>query len=127
MDTIKIELPYLPPASFSPNARCHWAVRNRDNEMVKNNVFFLLREQFATIPKLQRISLHYTIVVPDKRRRDYDNFIARCKPITDALVYAGLIADDTPQYIKDFRLTFEIVKGKKATIIEIKEVEDETE
>jgi crossover junction endodeoxyribonuclease RusA len=122
MDTIKIELPYLPPASFSPNSRVHWAVRSKDGEMVKNDVYYLLRAFCTTIPQLKAIALKYTIVVPDNRRRDYDNFISRTKPITDALVHAGLLPDDTPQYIKDFRLTFQYEKGKSATIIEISEV-----
>ena len=116
---IKIELPYLPPASFSPNSRVHWAVRSKDGKIVKEDVYHLLREQCTTIPHLKAVALKYIIVVPDQRRRDYDNFISRTKPITDALVAAGLIADDTPEYIKDFRLTFECVKGKKATIIEV--------
>ena len=123
LDKIRIELPYLPPASFSPNSRVHWAVRSKDGKMAKEDVYYLLRAQCTTIPQLKVVALKYTIVVPDNRRRDYDNFISRTKPITDALVAAGLLKDDTPQYIKDFRLTFEVVKGKKATIIEIVEVQ----
>lgn len=121
---IRIELPYLPPASFSPNSRVHWSVRSKDGEMVKNDVYDLLRAQLTTIPQLKAIALKYTIVVPDNRRRDYDNFISRTKPITDSLVHAGLLPDDTPQYIKDFRLTFQYEKGKSATIIEIEEVKE---
>jgi crossover junction endodeoxyribonuclease RusA len=112
-------LPYLPPASFSPNSRVHWAVRAKDGKTVKEDVYYLLRAQLTTIPQLKAIALKYTIIVPDNRRRDYDNFIGRTKPITDSLVAAGLIPDDTPQYIKDFRLMFECVKGKKATVIEV--------
>jgi Holliday junction resolvase RusA-like endonuclease len=93
--------------------------------MVKNDVKYLLRAATTTIPQLKAIALKYTIVVPDNRRRDYDNFIARCKPCTDALVHAGLLPDDTPQYIKDFRLTFQYEKGKSATIIEINELNKE--
>lgn len=121
---IRLELPYLPPASFSPNSRCHWSKRHRDGKVVENNVFYLLREQFATIPRFKRANLHYTMVVPDSRRRDYENFVARCKPVTDALVTAGLIPDDAPKYVLDYKLVFEVVKGKSATIIEIKEVKD---
>ena len=119
MDSIRIELPYLPPASFSPNSRVHWAVRSKDGKMVKEDVYYLLRAQCATIPQLKAITLKYTIVVPDNRRRDYDNFISRTKPITDALVSAGLIPDDTPEYIKYFNVIFVYEKGKKATIIEV--------
>ena len=116
---IRLALPYLPPASVSPNSRCHWTKRHRDGKVVANNVFYLLREQFATIPLLKQINLRYRIVVPDRRRRDYENFVARCKPCTDALVKAGLIPDDAPQYVLDYKLVFEVVKRKSATIIEI--------
>ena len=117
-----IELPYLPPASFSPNSRAHWAVRSRDGQMVKADVYFLLREQYRTIPSYKAIELHYTIVVPDRRRRDADNFRAMTKPITDALTLCDIIIDDTPQYIKENSLVLEYVKGKKATVVEIVEV-----
>ena len=96
MKSFTIELPYLPPVSFSPNFRGHWSKRHRDGRVVKENVQYLLMEQFRPIPSFRRVELHYTIVVPDRRRRDYDNFVARGKPITDALVDAGVIPDDTP-------------------------------
>ena len=118
-----IELPYLPPASFSPNSRVHWAVRGRDNVKVKADVYFLLREQYHTIPSFKAIKLKYTVVVPDRRRRDADNFRAMTKPITDALTLCGIIRDDTPQYIKENSLVFEYIKGRKATVVEIIEVQ----
>jgi len=90
--------------------------------MVKADVYFLLREQYRTIPSYKAIELHYTIVVPDRRRRDADNFRAMTKPITDALTLCDIIIDDTPQYIKENSLVFEYVKGKKATVVEIVEV-----
>ena len=119
---MRLELPYLPPASFSPNSRVHWSVRSRDSKQVQKDVLYLLREQFRIIPSYKAIALKYCIVVPDSRRRDYENFVSRCKPITDAIVRCGIVKDDAPEYIKEYSLTFEVVKGKKATVIEVREI-----
>lgn len=126
MDKIKIELPYLPPASFSPNSRCHWSKRHEISGLINSDVYMFLRQQFKIIPLLGHIKLHYTIIVPDQRRRDYTNFLARCKPIEDALVYAKLIKDDAPEYIDCPSLTFKYQRGHSATIIEIEEVDFES-
>ena len=37
----------------------------------------------------------------DKRRRDPSNLIATQKPILDGLVDAGLVPDDTPEYVNE--------------------------
>jgi crossover junction endodeoxyribonuclease RusA len=41
-----------------------------------------------------------TITPPDARRRDSDNFVAHVlKPIKDGIVDAGVIPDDTDEYV----------------------------
>lgn len=86
------------------------------------------------LPRYNQISVKYIVVVPDKRDRDESNFRSRIKPIEDGLrddyekpkgmpavlTWLGIVADDTPKYIKqpiDFEFRYE--KGEKKTIIEI--------
>jgi len=96
----------------------------------------ILYERFGTkMPRFEKLQLKFTIVVPDRRDRDEDNFRSRCKPMLDGLrddyskkikdipaqlIWIGLVADDTPKYIQrpiDFEFRYE--KGEKKTIIEI--------
>ncbi len=45
-----------------------------------------------------------------KRRRDSDNAIAMLKPIYDGIVDAGVVQDDTPEYMERAEPSFEIDK-----------------
>lgn len=133
---ITITLPYLPPETYSPNFRGSFWRRSADGKRVKNDVHMILYERFGTkMPRFEKLQLKFTIVVPDRRDRDEDNFRSRCKPMLDGLrddyskkikdipaqlIWIGLVADDTPKYIQrpiDFEFRYE--KGEKKTIIEI--------
>ncbi len=52
------------------------------------------------------------------RRRDEDNFRTGCKPIIDGLVRAGVIPDDSVQWIET-RYRFDTTKGEQGMRIEI--------
>ena len=134
-EKITLSLPYLPPVTFSPNWRGHWSKRARDGRQVKEDVHWILYERYGNdLPRYHQISVKYIVVVPDRRDRDESNFRSRIKPIEDGLrddyeklkgmpailTWLGLVADDTPKYIKqpiDFEFRYE--KGEKKTIIEI--------
>jgi hypothetical protein len=125
----------LPPETFSPNWRGFWALRAKDGRRVKEDIHLVLYERFGTkMPRFDKISLKFIVVVPDRRARDYDNFISRTKPLLDSirddyvkiksmpaqLTWTGLVADDTPKYIcRPIDLEFRYEKGEKKTIIEI--------
>lgn len=51
------------------------------------------------LPALPRIEVLLTWVVKDRRRRDAINLYPLVKALTDGLVDAGVIPDDTPQYV----------------------------
>ena len=131
---VHIELPYLPPAEFSRNARCHWAVLHRAQERVNDDVYALLVEAGWTPGQTwEKASIKITLLLPDERDRDWDNLVTRCKPVLDALVNAGRIKDGgkmvAPGFLAGDSLRAigipEIVpqyrKGRPGTLITVRE------
>ena len=54
----------------------------------------------AKVPTLGRADLVLVVTPPDRRRRDEDNLVQYLlKPVKDGVVDAGVIIDDTPQYV----------------------------
>lgn len=91
-----LRLPYTRPP-LTLNGRQHWARKKDLIRDIRWSVHQLARA--AKIPPCHRVhvTLHY--VPRATRRRDADNLVATLKPCLDGLVDAGLVADDTPEYV----------------------------
>lgn len=79
------------------NARTHWAVKAKQVREVRQAAASLTLA--AQVPPLQHISVELHYRPRDKRRRDPLNLVAMLKPIEDGIVDAGIIPDDTPEYL----------------------------
>ena len=92
---INVTLPW-PPAECSPNSRKHWARRHELSILVKALARELTIEECAkkkfAWPGGDACVI-YEFCPPDKRRRDLDNFQARCKPYLDGICDALGIDD----------------------------------
>ncbi len=93
--TWQLELPITKPLSM--NSRQHWRAKAKDVAAVRAAANRLARE--AHIPALEQIivELHYS--PRDRRRRDALNLVATLKPCEDGLVDAGVVPDDTAEYV----------------------------
>lgn len=91
-----LELPYVKPP-LSANYRQHWRQRHSLEQNVQNAVIVIARQ--ASIPALGRcrVQLHYRPT--SNRRRDTDNVVPTLKPVCDGLVRAGVVPDDTPEFM----------------------------
>jgi len=58
--------------------------------------------------------IRITYIVPDRRQRDPDNFLAMFKSGIDGLVDAGVLAADSAEYLTILPVQFEYRKGVKA-------------
>ena len=89
-----IRLPYTKPP-LNLNDRMHWRRKAQIVKAVRSYVggMAIYMKPYQTV----RVELHY--VPRDKRRRDADNLVATLKPCLDGLVDAGVIADDSPEYV----------------------------
>lgn len=83
-----------PPLSL--NDRMHWRKKASITKTVR---YIVLVEARREVPPCAAavVELHY--VPRDARRRDRDNLVATLKPCMDGLVDAGVIPDDTPEYL----------------------------
>lgn len=96
MNTWTIVLPYTKPP-LSLNDRRVWQSKWRAEQAVKTPVALTLRA--AHIPPLTRCSVQLEYQPRDNRRRDTDNLTGTGKVIYDAITAAGIVPDDTPQYM----------------------------
>ena len=109
---LELELPW-PAAALSPNARVDWHVHAAAKSAYKNSCYLLARNarQLAPGPWPMRppVTVLITFVLPDKRRRDFDNLLASFKSGLDGIVEAGVIEDDS---VEKIRLGLEAEYGK---------------
>ena len=91
-----IELPLARPLSL--NGRQHWRAKARDVRSVRAAAAALARA--ARVPPLERAAVELHYIPRDRRRRDALNLVATLKPVEDGIVDAGVVPDDTAQYVE---------------------------
>ena len=94
--TWTIRLPYSTPP-ISLNSRMHWATANRIKSEVAYHVTIGVRR--ARIPACGAIHVQLGYVPRDKRTRDPDNLMLLHKICVDAIRRAGVVLDDSPEYV----------------------------
>lgn len=94
MTTWTIRLPYATPP-LTLNGRMHWATKARVTREVRAHVAWAMVHS----QPCERIHVTLVYVPRDKRRRDRDNLVATLKPCIDGLVDAGIVPDDSPEYV----------------------------
>lgn len=95
--TYTILLPYKTPP-LNANQRLHWAKKASVTRQVRNDTRVLA--QAARLPRNcahVAVSLHYAPAT--NGRLDADNLVPTLKAACDGLVDAGLVPDDTPQFM----------------------------
>lgn len=96
MNAWTVDLPDLDPLSL--NARqAHWAQRHRNVRVWREATGWAVKA--ARVPRLAQAIVTLHVTPPDRRRRDRHNLHATLKPILDALIDAGVIADDDPEHL----------------------------
>lgn len=126
---LTIELPFLPPKELSPNFRGHWGQIYSAKAWVKKDTAFAalhaageagLNIAPTASAVFETIMLRITFVFKDRRKRDYDNYVARSKAIIDGLVAGGVVVDDSSDRLRLLPPEF-VVDSEKGpmTILEI--------
>lgn len=98
MRQLVIELP-LPPAELSPNARVHHFARARAAADTRTDAAYTAMRAlddagFRAPPRWRRARVTYVWRTRRGAHPDPDNAIARCKPVLDGLVDAGVLEND---------------------------------
>jgi crossover junction endodeoxyribonuclease RusA len=90
-----VVLPFTRPLSL--NDRQHWRVKAKQVAQWRQAAADALTE--AGVPRLRRARVTLQYIPKDKRRRDPDNLVAAYKPCVDSLMDAGVVQDDTLDYV----------------------------
>jgi Holliday junction resolvase RusA-like endonuclease len=114
------------------NSRRHWRAVAADNKTWKAAVTLTAQAQRNEWEAahglkwrpLRLATLHVVFLVPDRRRRDWDNLISTVKPEVDALVAAGVIVDDSTEVVQTITFEVDYEKGVTATRFVVMELDD---
>lgn len=84
--------------AFPPslNKRLHWAKRGRVNAAFKDFAWPLALQ--TGLRKLKKVKVVFTVM--SIQELDTDNLYSLPKPIMDAIVQAGVVENDTPEFVR---------------------------
>lgn len=100
-----------PPLNM--NQRMHWAQKAKITKAIRHEAF--VRCRAARIRKANHITVQLHYQPKDNRRRDADNLVPTLKALCDGIVDAGIVLDDTPNYMTKIMPTIQpAIKGQPA-------------
>lgn len=98
---LMVVLPYDKPP-LTANRRLFWAEEAKIRKKVRGDARLLVRDSRLGLKPLsegQKLKVQLVYTPATNRRRDTDNLWPTLKPICDGIVDAGIVADDTPDYM----------------------------
>lgn len=116
-------IPGRPP---TPNARRHWRLEARDAKEWRSIAQATAEAALAGSgpwEPIRRCRMEVTFIVSQDRPRDLDNLVASSKPLTDGLVDAGVLVDDSTRVIEEATYRVRHQPGVQATLYRITPLE----
>lgn len=112
------EFPLAMTAPLSLNDREHYMKRARDVAEVRKDAFLNCRA--LKIPRLARVEVVLTYHPRDRRRRDPLNLTATLKPVQDGIVDAGVVPDDTLEFMESPMPVIGELSGKRHGVLTVR-------
>jgi len=115
---IVVRIPGRPP---TPNVttRQVWQARGKEAAEWKALAHAIAWQTAGGMVPLERATMEVEFIVPDHRRRDLDNLIASTKHLTDGIVLAGILVDDSSDVLRSVRYHVTYQKGVTETVYRI--------
>jgi crossover junction endodeoxyribonuclease RusA len=104
-DAITITLP-LPRKELNEHNKGHWRAKTKAVRELRELAH--VEAIAAGAPRMYHGRIYYRFYWPDNRRRDEANAIQMLKPAVDGIVDAGVVHDDSWQYLGVGGVTSEI-------------------
>lgn len=119
MDIYRVEIPFKLPSCNQYINECR---RNKyAGAKMKKDIQEQIGIYIKQIPKIDKpVKINFTWV-EDNKRRDLDGICFAKKFILDALVQAGVLADDNRKIVTNFTDSFEYA-DKSKVIVELEEI-----
>lgn len=108
----EIDIPMVgnrPP--LNANQRLHWRQRAQRVALIRDAVTLLARN--AHIPTGRHLVVQLHFQPGDNRRRDASNLVPTQKPAVDGLVRAGIVPDDTAEWVTEHMPKLHPGKGQR--------------
>lgn len=122
----ELNLPYPSGPPLSLNRRLHWAQESRVKNKLQEAVGWLLKGE--KVPALDHAWIWLAWTPGITRRRDSDNPEPTRKVCIDTIVRAGLLEDDTPEFVsRPENLILPVVKGLGSLVLVISAVDPKKE
>ena len=96
---LDIELGCLPDGDLNPNKRLHHMALAKAKREAKDEMIALVLQKGRPPSPFPTAHINIIWVAKDFRRRDVDNLFASMKPYIDGLVTAGVLIDDSADYV----------------------------
>lgn len=90
------------PANDNVRRKWHWSKRNKEDDQWKQDAQRVCLDAINRArvhTPWERVTVTYQFIKPTKARMDTDNAGGATKPILDGIVNAGLIPDDSGEYV----------------------------
>jgi crossover junction endodeoxyribonuclease RusA len=115
MTHIQFEQP-THPLSINEANRMHWAARRRRLDPWHARTF-LYAKALEIDTQTEPVNIKLTLTFPRGGRRDPHNYVGTVvKTVVDALVRAGIVPDDTPDWVTVVDPEIRVAKDNLATI-----------
>lgn len=101
---------------LGPNGRAHWATKRTARSRLQLQVWVAARMQYPAeaLPRFARARITYRLTVPQRRRRDADNFLGGAgKAMTDALVGLAVVPDDDTAHVEHAPVEWIVARGQR--------------
>ena len=120
-----VEFGFTKPLLTSNMRFRHWSQQADITRRIRYEAAVRVRALRLAPQRHVRVELHYQ--PRDRRRRDADNLAPTLKAMCDGVVDAGLVPDDTPNFMtKVMPIIDEPVKGEKGRVYVVIEVDSDT-
>lgn len=81
---------------LSLNDRLHFRAKAEKTKTLRTMAYVF----FSGHPEAEKVRVELKWYVSDGRRRDAENPVATLKPLCDGIVDAGVVPDDTPEFME---------------------------
>lgn len=128
MTALVVLIPGRPPTPNSKGDKKHWAMHWRAMREWRETAYLLgldlvNRERWRAP---ERARMLVTFLVPNHQRRDLDNLVASTKPLTDGLVDAGVLRDDSLDVLVEVAYRWKLVPGYTGTEYRVEPASEST-
>lgn len=122
MNPFTVTVP-LPHANCSPNARLHWGEKARATSAARKCAWYWFQRGLPVgweqVPVMLEVRYHCPRSAAGYRPRDIQNAIGALKPMVDGMVDAGVVPDDSRQWVEWGAFTLDRRKNGEAPGVHI--------